>query len=624
MTAPLSGPHKSDWTAFLQRYADGDWPDADITSDSASSVDPSELAQNPLLSIHDYEQLLYPTVAIDDKAAKVARQFVLQHGYLPPPRAPMENRRLECIHQYDLKSADQLARMQQVVQLAGAYFPSAVVTYTQFDGKVPMFMGSGGNKALVNRLGIITHQQISPHASLCGHTVLLKEGLMFVPDLSNDFRFRSNPITQAGGKSYVGTSIYLPLDMLSQGSESSGGEEAETVGIGSLNVLFVDKPQETLTDDEEMVIRQLAKLLESQLRSTWEASDRSRQAKRRTLVARMIETTFVDEQKERQDESEAPTADAVRLLKHREEAFTVLACRAVEQLAATLDGNTGVSVFNLGSAYDKPVSLSTSTTQLEPTRQHGAADQVHTCTLMAQHSHLPWTISDTFPSAILTRTNARRYFSPATGQSGLETSLPPDTASHLIMTFFSSDRPQLAIVATSRRPWFSKADASFIRTVGSILLARRVQDIAITADHAKTLFLSTMTHELRTPLHSLVDGAYLASRAVNANDLNEAKAAIGTVRTSAVALQTILNDILDFGKTTSIEANDDKVTADVDMIATVRKAIDLGLDQDHGFEPGFSLRLTYPPGEWRADVRDNTYIRYVRRPILISEIETDT
>lgn len=254
--------------------------------------------------------------------------------------------------------------------------------------------------------------------------------------------------------------------------------------------------------------------------------------------------------------------------------------------------------------------------QLSGTASHqliiqGAEDQPHKCTLVAQSSSDDWSLPTSLPSAILTRTAALSHFSRATRPSGLESSLPPGTASHLIMPFFSSDRPQFVIVATSKRLAIAPTDISFVRTVGSILLARRVQDLAIAADYAKTAFLSTMSHEIRTPLHSLVSSASLAGIAADANDWNDVKTFVDEIRASGLALQTIVNDILDFGQPTNNDARDLKTTAEADLVPLLKEASRLALMQYQHQQPGFSLRLRLQHGrpDWHALVSEKGYPR---------------
>lgn len=362
--SPVSG-QKSEWTTYLENYAKGVWAPWDdhgregtppIFTSNGSAVRPSANVSAPptkreKLPWGEYERALYPSVNITHDSAEVVRKFVRDRHYLPPPRSPLEHRRLACIEQYDIKSVEQITNIQQAVDVVGAFFPNAIVTYTQFEGKIPMYLAVGGNQTLIERFRIKLNVPLSPVTVICGHTVLLKDDLMFVPDLRHDFRFRSNPVTESGGRSYIGSPVFLPLVPLAE----LAPEDVETVGIGALNILFVDEVHDTMTSNEAMIVRQLAKHLEAQMRSTWDGLHRSAELRKRAIVSDMIEMTFVEEQRQRQAESATPTADAVRLLKNKEEEFAALARRAVERLASTLEDLSGITLLNIGLAYNEEV-----------------------------------------------------------------------------------------------------------------------------------------------------------------------------------------------------------------------------------------------------------------------------
>ncbi|SKA06105.1 Signal transduction histidine kinase [Enhydrobacter aerosaccus] len=75
--------------------------------------------------------------------------------------------------------------------------------------------------------------------------------------------------------------------------------------------------------------------------------------------------------------------------------------------------------------------------------------------------------------------------------------------------------------------------------------SERARDEAEAANHAKSTFLATMSHEMRTPMNGVVGTAELLER----EPLNDRqKRLVGTVRSSATALLRIIDDVLDFSK----------------------------------------------------------------------------
>jgi signal transduction histidine kinase len=117
------------------------------------------------------------------------------------------------------------------------------------------------------------------------------------------------------------------------------------------------------------------------------------------------------------------------------------------------------------------------------------------------------------------------------------------------MPFFVGDQPLFLIHASSHRQFARSrySDINFIRSVGVILRANIVQARVHDADLAKTAFLSSISHELRTPMHGILSGLQLVREAVDASDPESAKNTLSVMDASGYALQRILDDVLDFG-----------------------------------------------------------------------------
>ena len=89
---------------------------------------------------------------------------------------------------------------------------------------------------------------------------------------------------------------------------------------------------------------------------------------------------------------------------------------------------------------------------------------------------------------------------------------------------------------------------------------RMAKEQAESADRLKSAFLATMSHELRTPLNSIIGFSGILLQGL-AGDLNEEQSKqLGMVKTSALHLLSLINDILDISK---IEAG--SMTADSDV-----------------------------------------------------------
>lgn len=340
------------WSSFLRSYAAGNWMNNEKHAGQSDKLDGSlqslgldkttEAVWDDTLPSQAYDSHLYPSTVISQDTAEVVRQFVAAKDYLPPPRSPQEELRIECIKQYDIYSPDQTINIQRAVDVVASFFPSAIVTFTLFDGRTQLFVAMGGDQELLDRYDLTLRVPIPSYHSLCGHAVLHVDRAMFVPDLQNDFRFRSNPYVSAGVLSYIGSSVSLLLDPLfgHQGMNAR-------VGIGSLNVLFIDHKQDSFSTKERSMIENITRMLESQLRGTWEAVSRSREGMMRHAVSDLIEASLVKEKKRNESsiDFEAPLTPSVAQRRTDDE-FASLATRALQSLRQLLSDASGVTIVD--------------------------------------------------------------------------------------------------------------------------------------------------------------------------------------------------------------------------------------------------------------------------------------
>lgn len=108
-------------------------------------------------------------------------------------------------------------------------------------------------------------------------------------------------------------------------------------------------------------------------------------------------------------------------------------------------------------------------------------------------------------------------------------------------------------ICSTRINAFDEKDQGLVKQmaalIATVLENRRLYEDAKRASEAKSLFLSNMTHELRTPMNAVLG---MTSVLLDTELTDEQWESIDTIRTSGSQLLSIINDVLDFSK---IEAN---------------------------------------------------------------------
>lgn len=292
LVSPQSSSDSSlhQWRHFLEAYSNGDFdpnvipprPPLDPsapTCDSSSHVPPLQ------------PSLPYASTSITDEVAAEVRLYCQTHDYLPPPRSPHEQLRERLLLEYDIMGPIQTANIQAAVDILSVMFPEALCGFTLFRNNVQTVFAMSGSKALIDKYALVANTVIGLHTSLCGHSVLLQDQVMFSPRLDKDWRFRSNPNTLAGAISYIGSNVSLQIEGLELGhtKDLEEGDSPGSLGIGAFNILFVDTPHEVFTEKERIVVANVTRMLVTQLRATWEGHSIKKEARARKVVTELIE-----------------------------------------------------------------------------------------------------------------------------------------------------------------------------------------------------------------------------------------------------------------------------------------------------------------------------------------------
>jgi hypothetical protein len=342
------------WAAFLSAYSIGDWSNVTQCPETTPPDDTTSFSSDVFRGndgeIDDHQIYSSPEITAD--VARNVRNFFHTKDYLPPPRSPHEHLRKSCILEYNLYGEAQKTNIRRAVDVVSAFFPGdVIVTFTLFDGRYQTLAAIGGNEALSLKYGLMSDKPIPSYNSLCGHSVL-HEDLMFVPDMAQDWRFRSNPFIDAGIQSCIGSPVSLHLD--SRTIVSADNTPDVRIGIGAIIVLFVDHKLTALSDAQRMVVKNVTGMLETQLRSTWEGQVRTRETQTRAMISDMIEEAFVIEQKYRQEteNSAQQLADRQRRdsVHKTKESFLGLTEKVLDRLMNLLPHLSGLAVVDVASS----------------------------------------------------------------------------------------------------------------------------------------------------------------------------------------------------------------------------------------------------------------------------------
>ncbi|KAJ9107581.1 hypothetical protein QFC21_001040 [Naganishia friedmannii] len=604
-----------EWMAFLKDYAAG----RGVTSADIPDI-PAFLSGQPFDTRRgsvDNHQFASDTPAYDSEhitpdVARRIRDYYIKNKFLPPPRHPLEHLRMAIIQDYDLHHREQVQSIQSTLNVLQAVYGGAVA-FTLFEQDIQVLNSVSGPPELLEALDLYQGKRIIPETSLCGHAAL-SSGAIFVPDFENDWRYSQNPFASdasPSAKEYINTQVSLagyvgiPVTLL---LEPALPEESSVVTIGVINLLITN-PEVAARMREPghtMVLREITRMLQTQLRATWDCNRRSKDSQMRRSISAFIEHTLArpcaqliaNRMKDLSVESDS--------LKE----FAELACAQIREvlpeaeMAMIVDLRTPSCIVD--SQKVPPLSLLALDGSLP-----AVSDVQGKVTLSASSGAL-----QTFLKARQNHTCAATEQLPCIfgpNSSGLECFLPAGTKSQLVVPFTSSgavigssteEQYVFLVVVTSARPsyQFASMEFNFVQSIGGILRAHWLQSRVVEADAAKTRFLSSISHELRTPLHCIINGLGLLQEAMADMPSAHCDEYFQLLNQSSNLLDQVLNQILDYGTITQTVTDQHLIRdEEFDLAQAVTLAVQTSLPRMHRHVKGekdVEILVEYEDRNW--------------------------
>jgi hypothetical protein len=277
----------SAWIAFLEEYAKGNVPGGTpmppLTEELLNLSKTSRA--NPPRKDKVVNTAIYTSAHIDQETARRVRQYYCENLYLPPPRSAKEDRRSRLLAEYNISGDEQMRNLQASTDLISAFFPGVLCTFSLFKGDLQYHYAVTGPEWIKAKYNVYVGVRIPSEDSLCGHAVLGAGHKLFHSTLDEDWRYIRNPFKLAGFKTYVASVVALPSDPCLLPDEPGSDE---CIGIGTLNLCFVDDAPEVLTESQKIVVLQVTRNLQTQLKATWEGHRRTKVARTNREVGRYI------------------------------------------------------------------------------------------------------------------------------------------------------------------------------------------------------------------------------------------------------------------------------------------------------------------------------------------------
>ncbi|GAA5874998.1 hypothetical protein JCM8547_002145 [Rhodosporidiobolus lusitaniae] len=524
------------WARVLARYQDGS---AALDMASAPLNKPFDLVYDP--SDRAAEEKLE---GLSLGPVEYAQAFYRARGHLPAIYCDshLEEEREETLRRYSLHQAHNFRAVDDIARMAKDNFScdSVLVNVVSKD-RVRTLASAGWDPSERDREAAALYSDLN--VSFCPHAVGKgpEQGCFMMNDVASDWRFRRSPLVRNGlgpVQFFASANINLTHPL----------HKDKRIPIGSF-CLMGSKPREPMSDSELRTLKSMADLAAREFELVFERERNKLFEARNQYTTSLFHSQLVYASRMHapiEERSLAVTEDLVNLV-------------ARSDWSAILD----LQNFRIASSASPTSPASPNLTTRASTR--GALHDQGTISVMdlfpkdeddlqGLKEKLEDVVSQkaVVEALAVYQSNRKKNFAGLEAQGHpLLSLLPAGTTAFIASPVFNHEgEPSLLVLISSTEPHhiFESVDETFVSGVGGVVMAALLKDKILAADQAKLSFVSTVSHEMRTPLFSIAGSLQLVRDVGTPDALAPLATFLDTAEVSLAMLKDVLDDCLEYSK----------------------------------------------------------------------------